>query len=99
MCPTFGGCSTVQKASPECLEGLFSEVRGYGVLRSSTLYMRSSHSLGPSSPRVGRLAALVLDHGGDHRYGCHRSGLRQDGDAVVEGGSGEARVLPLLPHG
>jgi hypothetical protein len=37
--------------------------------------------------------------GGNLSDGCHRSGLRQDGDAVPEGGSGEARVLTLLPHG
>jgi hypothetical protein len=26
MCPSFGGCGTVEKASPECREGEFSEV-------------------------------------------------------------------------
>ncbi len=26
MCPGFGGCGTIEKASPKCLEGGFSEV-------------------------------------------------------------------------
>ena len=26
MCPSFGRCATVEKASPECLEPLFSDV-------------------------------------------------------------------------
>src|SRR5215203_1801661 len=37
MCPGFGGCPTVEKASPECREAAFSEVGLllYGVLGSS----------------------------------------------------------------
>jgi hypothetical protein len=35
MCRSFGGCSTVEKASPECLEVKFSELRLLVVLGSS----------------------------------------------------------------
>jgi hypothetical protein len=35
MCLGFGGCGTVQKATPEFLEDRFSELRLYGVLGSS----------------------------------------------------------------
>jgi hypothetical protein len=82
-----------ERYPPECLDGVFCELCLDGV--STKFAWRRSYA--PNGRVDWRRRRSIT--GGNHSDGSHRSGLRQDGDAVPEGGAGEAGVLTLLPHG
>src|SRR5829696_3073684 len=88
MYPGFGGCGTVEKASPECREAAFSEVGLpiYGVLRSSRL--TSSDGI------IGGALSDSLEKAGRKRRRVNATSTPQRHGSVLRGGWPRRVALP-----
>jgi hypothetical protein len=62
MCPSLGGCGTVERASPECREVECCELRPNGVLGSSSIIMAGAPTTSKGSGLLNNLSVMRSGH-------------------------------------
>ncbi len=107
MCPGFGGCGTVEKASPKCRENEFCELRLGGVLGSSRLQVSLCgvapqfvvHHVPDVGVQVLRLSRGISDGGEPYPAGNSERTQHVEGDTGLWITLADAREATLSVPG